>query len=69
MKIAKNYNDVPTIYYKPEIQKCLACGKELKRSHKVWDKYIIDGICCRDITVPTTLALQRWYIGLQKLTR
>ncbi len=41
MKIAKSYNDVSTIYYKPEIQKCLGCGNELKRSHKVWDKYII----------------------------
>lgn len=41
MKKEKNYKDVPTIYYKPEIEKCLECGRELKRSHRVWDKYII----------------------------
>lgn len=41
MKIAKEYNNVPVIYYKPEIQKCLECGSVLKRSHRVWNKYII----------------------------
>ena len=40
MKIAKNYSDVPTIYYKPEIALCLTCNTPLKRSHRIWNKYI-----------------------------
>jgi len=41
MKIKKNYTNVSTIYYKPEINKCLECDSELIRSHRVWNKYII----------------------------
>lgn len=41
MKFAKEYSNVPSVYYKPEIDKCLECGKKLKRSHRLWGKYII----------------------------
>ena len=41
MKIAKDYSNVPVVYYKPEVDKCLECGKKLERSHRVWSKYII----------------------------
>jgi len=41
MKIAKEYSNVPSVYYRPEIDKCLECGERLKRSHRVWGKYII----------------------------
>ena len=41
MKISKDYSNVPTVYYKPEIDKCLECGEKLERSHRVWSKYII----------------------------
>jgi hypothetical protein len=41
MKIAKEYSNAPVMYYKPEIDKCLKCGERLKRSHRVWSKYII----------------------------
>ena len=41
MKVAKDYNSVPTVYYRPEIGNCLECESPLKRSHRVWSKYII----------------------------
>src|SRR4030065_2726040 len=41
MKIAKDYSNVPVVDYKPEVDKCLECGKKLERSHRVWSKYII----------------------------
>ncbi len=41
MKTAKRYNNVPVVYYRPEIDKCLECGGKLKRSHRVWNKYIV----------------------------
>lgn len=41
MKISKDYTNVPTIYYKPEITNCPECKSNLKRSHRVWNKYII----------------------------
>lgn len=41
MKISKDYSNVPTVYYRPEIEKCLECGGKLERSHRVWSKYII----------------------------
>ena len=41
MKISKDYSNVPAVYYKPEIEKCLECGEKLERSHRVWNKYII----------------------------
>lgn len=56
MKIAKDYSNVPAMYYKPEIGNCLGCGSRLRRSHRVWSKYIIQltrtiyavsmGYCC-----------------------
>lgn len=41
MKIAKDYSNVPTVYYRPEMQNCLECESRLNRSHRVWSKYII----------------------------
>jgi hypothetical protein len=41
MKVSKDYSDVSTMYYRPEIQNCLECESRLKRSHRVWNKYII----------------------------
>ena len=41
MKIAKDYSNVPTLYYKPEVMNCLECRSRLERSHRVWNKYII----------------------------
>ena len=40
MKRAKNYDGVKTVYYKPEIDRCASCLKPLKRSHRIWNKYI-----------------------------
>ena len=40
MKVTKDCSHVSTIYYKPEIQNCPACESRLRRSHRVWDKYI-----------------------------
>src|SRR5210317_1608619 len=40
MKLAKDYSNVPTVYYRPEMQNCLGCGSRLKRSHRVWNKHI-----------------------------
>ena len=41
MKVAKDYSNVPAVYYRPEIGNCLECESPLKRSHRVWSKYII----------------------------
>ena len=41
MKIAKDYSNVPAIYYRPEMMNCLECESKLERSHRVWSKYII----------------------------
>jgi hypothetical protein len=41
MKVSKDYSNVSTMYYRPEIQNCLECEGRLKRSHRVWNKYII----------------------------
>lgn len=41
MKIAKDYSNVPTVYYRPEMENCLECGSRLRRSHRIWNKYII----------------------------
>lgn len=41
MKIAKDYSNVLTIYYKPEMMNCPECESKLQRSHRVWNKYII----------------------------
>ena len=41
MKTSKDYTNVPTIYYKPEITNCPECKSKLKRSHRVWNKNII----------------------------
>jgi len=40
MKIAKDYSNATTIYYRPEIEKCLECESKLVRSHRVWNKHI-----------------------------
>ena len=40
MKLAKDYSNVSTVYYRPEMQNCLGCGSRLKRSHRVWNKHI-----------------------------
>jgi hypothetical protein len=40
MKLSKNYVDLPTYYYRPEMSVCLSCGAPLKRSHTVWNKTI-----------------------------
>lgn len=40
MKLSKNYLDLPTHYYRPELTNCLNCGAVLKRSHTVWEKTI-----------------------------
>jgi hypothetical protein len=41
MKIAKDYSNVSTVYYRPEMKNCPGCGNGLRRSHRVWSKYII----------------------------
>ncbi len=41
MKIAKDYSNVSTVYYRPEMKNCPGCGNGLRRSHRVWNKYII----------------------------
>jgi hypothetical protein len=40
MKVAKDYSHVPRRYYKPEFEDCLVCGTRLRRSHRLWNKYI-----------------------------
>jgi hypothetical protein len=40
MKTAKDYSDVTRIYYRPEMSHCLGCNTPLKRSHRIWNKYI-----------------------------
>ena len=40
MKIAKDYSNAPTIYYRPEMMNCLECESKLERSHRVWNKHI-----------------------------
>jgi hypothetical protein len=41
MKVAKDYSNVSTVYYRPEIGNCLECNSRLERSHRVWNEYII----------------------------
>ncbi len=40
MKTSKHYPTIETSYYRPEIDKCLGCGKRLERSHTAWRKTI-----------------------------
>lgn len=40
MKLSKNYLELATDYYRPEMTSCLSCGAGLKRSHTVWNKTI-----------------------------
>ncbi len=40
MKLSKNYVELATAYYRPEMTSCLNCGAGLKRSHTVWHKTI-----------------------------
>ncbi len=35
MKVAKDYSNVSPVYFKPELEKCLGRGSQLKRSYKV----------------------------------
>ncbi len=46
MKLAKEYGEIPSNHYYPEIQQCPHCGGKLERSHPVWSKVIValDGI-------------------------
>jgi hypothetical protein len=41
MKRAKDYSHVVTVNYRPEMDACLMCSGKLKRSHRLWNKYII----------------------------
>ena len=40
MKTSKEYQNLPTYYYRPEFELCLDCGAPLKRSHTVWSKTV-----------------------------
>jgi hypothetical protein len=40
MRTAKDKVNVPKRSYRPEQQRCPHCGFKLKRSYKVWDKYL-----------------------------
>lgn len=40
MKISKTYQNLQTVYYRPEFDLCLECGAPLKRSHTAWTKTI-----------------------------
>jgi hypothetical protein len=40
MKTSKNYENLPTYYYRPEMKACLMCGSLLKRSHTAWQKTV-----------------------------
>jgi hypothetical protein len=41
MRKAKDFGDIPSYHYYPEIDHCPYCGGELERSHPVWSKTII----------------------------
>lgn len=40
MKIAKVYQNLPTHYFRPELDLCIECGAPLKRSHTAWCKTV-----------------------------
>jgi len=41
MRTAKDFGDIPSYHYYPEVERCLSCDGELERSHPVWSKTII----------------------------
>jgi len=41
MRKAKDFGDIPSYHYYPEVDHCLYCNGELERSHPVWSKTII----------------------------
>lgn len=41
MKTAKDYGEIPSYHYYPEVTQCPSCGGELERSHPVWSKTIV----------------------------
>ena len=41
MNTAKDYGEVPSYHYYPEVEWCPYCGSALERSHPVWSKTII----------------------------
>ncbi len=75
MKIAKDYSNVPTIYYKSEMTKCLECESRIERSHSEADgtntlssfrePYML---CLWGIAVPMMTALQEWFTVDKPLT-
>lgn len=40
MKTSKDFGELTTYYYRPELAVCLSCGAPLKRSHTAWRKTI-----------------------------
>ena len=40
MRTSKQYDNLPTYYYRPELRACMECGSKLKRSHTAWQKTI-----------------------------
>ena len=48
MRKAKDFGDIPSYHYYPEVDHCLYCNGELERSHPVWSKTIISfGVIAR----------------------
>lgn len=41
MKVAKDYGEIPSYHYYPEVTRCPHCGGKLERSHPVWSKTIV----------------------------
>ena len=41
MKVAKDYGEISSYHYYPEVERCPYCGGELERSHAVWSKTIV----------------------------
>ena len=41
MRKAKDFGDIPSYHYYPEVERCLYCNGELERSHPAWSKTII----------------------------
>jgi len=41
MRKAKDFGDIPSYHYYPEVKQCVYCNGELERSHPVWSKTII----------------------------
>jgi hypothetical protein len=41
MKTAKDYGEIPSYHFYPEVEQCPHCGGALARSHPVWSKTIV----------------------------